>query len=344
MRKREKSYTFGLLPRMEARLWKDGKTVSYRYMSPDGKAIQLGTDRQQAILKVAQMNMKIDTHGSLNNLWVLYQSSQSWEKLSERSKKDYTSYSVPLLKVFGAMHIAAIRPTYIARYLRVERSNAPVRANREIALLSNLAQLAIDHGLIDTNPCKEVRRNTETPRDILPSTEVLSSFLQWLEKQTPQRQIIAMAAEYASLAGNRQIEFLDLTWSQVDFDAGVIQTQRAKQRAGKKIIDLIDITPRMKNLLLKLKALNRDCLFVFPNSKDTKYTSSGFQSMWQKSMLAAIHDEIVKKEERFTFHDLRAYYTTQHKIESGTLPDMHASPTTTAKIYDRSKQSRRSAL
>lgn len=344
MRKREKWYTVGLLPRMEARLWKDGKTVSYRYKPVSGKYIHLGTDRQQAILKVAQMNMKLNTHGSLNNLWVMYQSSQGWKKLSDRSKKDYIAYSVPLLKVFGMMHIAAIRPTYIAQYLREERANAPVRANREIALLSNLAQLAIDHGLIDSNPCKEVRRNTETPRDVSPEPEILLSFLQWLEKQTPQRQIIAFAAEYASLAGNRQIEFLDLTWAQIDFNEGIIRTRRAKQRGDRKVIDLITISPRMKTLLLKLKSLNRDCLLVFPNSKNTKYTSSGFRSMWQKSVLSAIDEGIINPSDRFTFHDLRAYYATQHKNESGTLPELHANPATTAKIYERSGKSRRSAL
>jgi hypothetical protein len=35
--------------------------------------------------------------------------------------------------------------------------------------------------------------------------------------------------------------------------------------------------------------------------------------------------------ERFTFHDLRAHYTTHFKLKFGTLPDMHADPATTAR-------------
>jgi len=344
MRKREKWYAQGLLPRMEARLWKDGKTVSYRFMQADGTAIQLGTDKQTAILKVAQMNTKLSEHGSLRQIWILYQASTYWKKLSERTRNDYTEYSKPLLKVFGNAHIAAIRPTHVARYLRTERANAPVRANREIALLSNLAQLAIDHGLIDVNPCKSVRRNMEMPRSTLPSQSVLERLIAWLSKQTPQRQILALAAEYASIAGNRQIEFLGLTWEQIDFESGTIHSKRAKQRGGRQVIDIITITPRMNALLEKLKQLNRDSQFVFPNSRNGKYSSESFKGLWQDCIRAAIADGILTQAERFTFHDLRAYYTTQHKNESGSLPDLHANPATTAKIYERSHQSKRSAL
>lgn len=59
MRKREKWYAQGLLPRMEARLWKDGKTVSYRFKPVDGAYINLGTDKDQAILKVAQISANL---------------------------------------------------------------------------------------------------------------------------------------------------------------------------------------------------------------------------------------------------------------------------------------------
>ncbi|WP_232428861.1 hypothetical protein [Burkholderia ubonensis] len=41
---------------------------------------------------------------------------------------------------------------------------------------------------------------------------------------------------------------------------------------------------------------------------------------------------------RFALHDLRAYYVTRHKAERGALPDLHANPATTARVYDRAKQ------
>ena len=344
MRKREKWYAQGLLPRMEARLWKDGKTVSYRFMQADGKAIQLGTDKDQAILKVAQMGGGSSMPGTVKDLWMMYQLSPAWKELSERTQNDYTVYSGPLLKVFSNAHVAAIRPAHIARYLRKERASAPVRANREKALLSNLMNLAIEQGLIDVNPCKQVKRNKETPRDVSPEPELLQRFINWLSGQTPQRRIIAMAAEYASLAGNRKIEFLDLVWPQIDEAKGVIRVRRAKQRHGKVVMEEIIITPKMADLIRRLKEVKKDCLFVFPNSKNNRYTASGFSTMWQKCIVAAIDAGIICAEDRFTFHDLRAYYTTQYKEATNTLPSLHKNPATTANIYERSKKSKRSAL
>lgn len=280
---------------MEARLWADGKTISYRYHPVGGKPVNLGTDKQQAILKVAQMNGEAKDSGTVSDLWRIYQDSTAWKSLTERTQKDYKEYAVHLLRVFGDVHISIIRPAHIARYLRIERSDAPVRANREKALLSNLMQLAIEHGLIDYNVCKEVKRNPEAPRETVPEPETLERFLKWLSNQTPQRQIIALAAEYASLAGNRQIEFLDLTWLQVDEKVGLIRLSRAKQRHNKKVIELIAITPRMSDLLNRLKQLNRDCMFLFPNAKNNKYTSGSFKAVWQECIKSAIQAGVLNK-------------------------------------------------
>lgn len=64
--------------------------------------------------------------------------------------------------------------------------------------------------------------------------------------------------------------------------------------------------------------------------------------MWQKLIRAAVAAGAITK--RFTFRDLRAYDTTQHKETTGVLPDLHASPTTTARVYERSKVAKRHAL
>ena len=153
-----------------------------------------------------------------------------------------------------------------------------------------------------------------------------------------------MVAEYASLSGNRKIETLAIKKDQIDFKNAIIRTQRAKQRGWKIKTDLIEITPKMEALLLKIPSLSRNSNNLFPTMKNTRYTSSDFRTMWNKCILDAIKHGIMNESERFTFHDLRAYYTTPHKLQSGTLPDIHANPATTARIYERSGQSKRSAL
>lgn len=337
----------GLLDRMEARPRKDG-LVTYRYRPVGSKPINLGTDRLKAIQQVLDMLGQGDDIGTIQRLWEQYQDTPEWKALAQGTRDDYKTCSKPLLNIFGDVRAMDIKAPHIARYLRVERKDAPVRANREAALLSNLINLAIERGEAEANPCRQVRRNPEQPRTHAVATETIAAFVGWLMGQTPQRKIIALAAEYAALAGSRKAEFLDIVRPQVDTAAGVIRTKRAKQRGGKRdqIIEEVTITPRLADLLARIDAVHqqqeRDCLYLFPNRHGNHYTASGFKAMWGKLMNQALAEKVIA--ERFTFHDLRAYYATTHKAERGNLPDLHANPAITARVYDRNKVVKRKAL
>jgi len=343
-RKRDRASGFGLLPRMEARPWSDGKTVSYRYHPVGGKPIALGTDKRAAIQKVLDLNGASSDIGTVQELWRAYQEMPQWKRLGERTKADYEAYSVKLLEVMGKVSARLVRPADVARYLRVERADAPVRANREVALLSNLMNVAVERGDIDANPCKQVKRNQERPRTEAPEPAELSRFIAWLQDQGGQRRVIALMAEFAALAGSRRIEFIHLTLPQIDNDGEVIRLMRAKQHGGTKRVENVLISQAMEDLVRRLRALPRPegCLHVFVTRDGNPYTDSGFSSTWQRAMTQALKDKVAPR--RFTFHDLRAYYTTQHKAQYGALPELHADTKTTAKVYDRSRVSVRKGL
>lgn len=154
-----------------------------------------------------------------------------------------------------------------------------------------------------------------------------------------QWRIVTMAAEFAALAGSRQVEFLGLHWSQISETE--IRLMRAKQRAG---VEKVEISPALAGLLARLRTVARDDKLgaVFPNRHGNPYTGDGFASMWQKLIVEAVEHKVIARG--FTFHDLRAHYVTHYKASTGNLPDMHASPTTTAKVYERSKVAKRRAL
>ncbi|ENH6342567.1 tyrosine-type recombinase/integrase [Burkholderia vietnamiensis] len=326
----------GLLPRMEARKRKEGFT--YRYHPVGKKPINLGQDRLIAIRKVLDILGAGDDVGTIARLWEQFQETPGWSRYSQYTRTDYTQCSGPLLEIFGDMRAADIDATHVSKYLRIERAAAPVRANREAALLSNLIGLAIDRGEAKHNPCREVRRNEEQPRTEAPEPEDFQAFATWVASLGGQKAVIGMAAEYAALAGNRKVEFLDLSWPQIDEVVGVIRVKRAKQRGKKRgeVIEHIEITPAISELLARLRAARKDeCLYVFSNRYATHYTPSGFKAEWSKLMSKAL--ELKKIGKRFTFHDLRAYYVTRYKAERGVLPDLHANPATTARVYDRTK-------
>lgn len=72
--------------------------------------------------------------------------------------------------VFGDSPIETIRPVDVKHYLnaRVDENGkpAPIRANREVALLSHVINFARERGLVEmANPCLGVRKNREVGRE-----------------------------------------------------------------------------------------------------------------------------------------------------------------------------------
>lgn len=340
----------GLLPRMEARPRKDG-LIAYRYHPIGAKPIALGTDRAAALRRVLDLNGIRDNSGTLGWVWEKFtESSPKWNKLADGTKADYRLAWKQIEQRFGDNLAASIESTDVAKYVHLERAGSPRRADIEKSLMSRLFGYGITLGACKINPTIGVEAHGSEAKTEAPDGEVLIRFLAWLTKQTPQRRIVGMAAEYASLAGSRRVEFLDLAWPQIDEQAGVIRTKRAKQRGKKRgeVVEVLTITPNLQSLIDRLKALRAeraiDCLYVFPTRTNNAYSTEGFETLWQRCVLSAIEAGIVTKEQRFTFHDLRAHYATVHKSRTGFLPDLHKNPDTTARVYDRNKEVRRRAL
>jgi integrase len=342
IRPRDRATAAGLLPRMEARPRKDGLTT-YRFHPLDGKPVNLGTDRDAAIRRVLDINSRAPDSGTVAYLWRLYEAGPDFKRLAAGTQQGYRDSWKQLEKVWVKGIVATIKPADVARYLRQERASAPVRANREVALLSNLMNLAVERGEIDRNPCKEVRRNHEAPRTRLVEAGELQAFVAWALRQGESATVLVSMAEFASLTGNRRVEFLNLHWPQVD--AEIIRVQRAKQHGGKSRRELIAVSEALQAVLDRVKAQKgynpMGAVFRAPRTGNP-YSEAGFKAMWHRLMNAALKGKVIA--ERFTFHDLRAHYTTYYKLKFGALPDMHADPATTAQVYDRSRDVRRQSL
>lgn len=343
-RPRDRISAKGLLPRMEAMPRKNGFT--YRYHPVGANPINLGHDRQAALQKVLDMNGHNGDRGTVSEMWRLYHDTSGWKDLSQGTRDDYTQASAPLLKVFGKLAPASIKPAHIARYLRVERVMAAVRANREVALLSNLMNLAVERGELDLNPCKQVRRNKERPRKKAPAADTLKTFLTWAWAQKGQGPILAGMAEFASLAGNRGVEFRELTWPQVgEFVTRLI---RAKQRGGEteQVVEEVEMSAMLLGLMDRMRALAKDPRHghVFPNADGNAYSAQAFKLGFNRLKKKAREAGALTVELNFTFHDLRAYFVTQFKKRHGELPDLHADKATTARVYDSSTVVKRKSL
>lgn len=331
---------------MEARPHKDGTTVTYRYHPVGGKPINLGTDQEAAIRRVLDLNGQTANHGTLAWVWNQWKDSKRYLKLAEGTQADYALAWKQIDAKFGKRQAASIASPEIARYVHLDRKGSPRRADLEKTVMSNLFKHAILLGVAERNPTIGVEPHGSEASDVMPEEAALRAFLAWLEAGTPQRKILAYAAEYAALAGNRQAEFLPLVWPRVDDEAGVIRTTRAKQRGKKRdtVVEAIQISPRMKALLSKLRGLGRESLFLFPTEDGNQYTARGFKTLWQRAVHAAIEAKVITPRQRFNFHALRRYYATMHKAQTGELPDLHADKAVTARVYDATRVVNRKSL
>jgi hypothetical protein len=348
-RHRDRASGAGLLPLMEARLWRDGKTVTYRYHPLGGKPVNLGTDKAAAIERVLQINRKAPDSGTVRELWRVYLETNDWKRLTPGTQTDYLLCWTQLKPRFGAMAPAAITALHCRRYLRTERADAPVRANREMAVLSNLLNVAIDIGEAEMNVCRHVRRNKERPRNLAPEPATFERFVSWSAARGGQAAVLAGMAEFAGRSGNRRIEFRELHWPQIGDDS--IRLRRAKQRNDDSpVIEVIGLSPELAALLQRMRTISGHNPVgpVFPSARGGAYRERAFKSAWARLMHAAIDDSagppVIAAGQRFTFHDLRAFYVTEHKRKHHALPDMHANPATTARVYDRTKEVKRRSL
>lgn len=345
IRPRDRASSRDLLPCMEARPWKDGKTYTYRILA-HGKWVNLGTDRVEAIRRALDINERHDDMGTIGRLWEQYKDSTWWADIKPRTQKDYAAYSRPLLKVFGEMPASAITAPMVARYLRIERKDAPVRANREIKLLSILIAFAIERGEATMNPCRDrsVRFNKERPKTSLPDMADVAAIADFAAtKASKQYRLLALAAKFAAFAGPRQMEFLPLAWPA--FTEVEARWPRGKQRLGAPVVmERVAVGPELLAVRAELLEFQRSPLGpVFPNRSGNAYTGAGFGCMWRK-LIAEMRDKGLLAGERFTFHDLRAWYSTEHKRQTGNHADLHADTRTTARVYERSKEAKRNAL
>lgn len=345
-RQRDRASSIGLLPRMEARPWANSPKVTYRYHPVGGKPINLGTDREAALRKVLDLNGRSTRHGTLAWVWDQWQDSKRFKRLAAGTQADYELAWKQIEQRLGAMPVASITAPMVARYVHIDRADSPRRANIEKTLISNLAKHAIMLGVGAINPTLGVEPHENGEGPGMPETLALRAFLKWLAAQTPQRRIIGLMAEYASLAGSRRCEFLDIVWMQVDLEAGEIRTKRAKQRGRKRgeVIEVVKIAPAMRDLLARIKALGREGLYLFPNEDGNAYTDRGWKTLWQRCMTDAIKAKVIAPKQRFNFHALRHYYTTMHKATTGDLPNLHADRGVTARVYDETRIERRDSL
>jgi len=310
------------------------RTTTYYTITPDNKRINLGHDLNTAKRELLSLSGNPAQPKTVTDcLDELIKLREKQVREGKRSAATLVSNRLEvenLKKAFGKMYPRDIKPTHIWEYLHTYRGKeAPVRANREIALLSRMFSRAMGAGLAQSNPCVGVERNEEVPRDNLVSDHDFRAFFKfaWRRGDAPRR--IALALLVAYLTGKAQGQVRMLTHRQVTPE-GIYFGKRKRGAAT-----LVQWTPMLRKAIKAALAMPSACapLYVLHTQDGSGYSDSGFKSIWQRLM----NDWVAQGYARFTFHDLRAKTVTDMEEQGRKASNLtgHKLEQTVNRVYDR---------
>lgn len=245
---------------------------------------------------------------TLDWLFAQYLASSQHAAKSEKTRRDYEKNAGTIGKTklktgeaFGQIDADRITPGVIRKYIdarkKTDGSPAPVAANRETAFLSVCFAWAVERDLLKTNPCRDVRRNSEKPR----TRYVTEAEYQQIYNQAAKWPHVQCAMEFAYLCRMRLCEVLDLKQSDIT-DAGI----HVRRRKGSRD-NITTWSPRLDAAVKLSRSLPMPTAipinpYLIRGLSGQRLTESGFQTLWQKLMIEAAEQGM----ERWTFHDLKA--------------------------------------
>lgn len=319
------------------------RTTTYYTVDRHNRYINLGKDLREAKRLLLEMEGEAPEPGTvadyLDDLIKARRKLAMARKLAASTVDTNEGEIVHLKDAFGKMRPEAVRPNHIWLYLHKYRgAESPVRANREIALLSSMFNGLLGAGVVDRNPCQGVERNDEVPRDRAVDDIEFRAFLSFCARRSEAGQRVALAAGIAYLTGKAQGQILKLTRSQIG-NEGI---EFAKRKRG--AATLVLWTPLLRSLVRRAIAMPSaiEPMFVIHNQTGAPYTPDGFKTLWQRLM----NEWCEAGHQRFTFHDLRAKAVTDMLDQGRDAKDLtgHRQTATVERVYDRRRVRKSTAV
>ena len=207
-----------------------------------------------------------------------------------------------LIAVLGDYPLNKITPFIIEKY-RIERKEKDKvqdsSINLDVSILSNVFATAIKAGIIDKNPCKDVRRlKAIQTRDRVLSQPEIALLLDRLQGKDRLMVLVGL------FTGLRLGGVLGLSWHDIDFNNGVITSSH---KTGKLVS--IPVSGYLSEELLKQKESNSGDR-VFEGREITNAVVAEYSNHFSKLFKGlGIHN--------FTFHNLRHTFASLLQGELG---------------------------
>lgn len=316
---RRPTKNLNLPPRMRLRVSSSG--TAFYYYDTGGKPrreIPLGSDYVLAVQEWA----RLEENGATPSA-VMFSAAAERYRLqviptkAVRTQADNVRELAELLAFFNnpPAPLNAIRPMHVRQYLD-RRRDAPIRANREKALLSHIWNKAREWGYTDLeNPCRGVQGFTERGRDVYVEDEVFKAV--WDAADAMVRD----GMDLAYLTGQRVSDVLRMT--EVNLRGGMLEVKQHKTGRKLRIAvggELAAVIARARDRKPKGEGQVRSLHLVVAEDGQP-LTYSGFIQRFQDARAAAAKASPTMAGAilGFQFRDLRAKAGTDKADSAGDI-------------------------
>jgi integrase len=335
--------------------------VSYGYKLPDGTwsfrltasaldKAAIARIRTEAIDRANVLNGVPVDGGETEALfrryfaWQLGLPLESEDRKAASTLKENEKYEAPrILLTFGKVRPAAIKPVHIYKYLDGRAAEgAPAKANKEIALLSAVLEFGRRKGVLELNPCRDIKYNKTRPDTRYVTPAELDLVMRVARERGGMYLVNALCLRAAYLTVSRPDEMRHVMRQSITaLGMEMAVGKRKKGRAEK--FKLIEWSTELRSVIDEALTLQRTTsLYVFGNSEGQPYTTSGFNTNLRRLM---VHTATKAEKEgvefkRFTLKDMRPAAVTD-RVDEGdetiTNATGHTSDRMVKQVYDRRK-------
>jgi integrase len=267
---------------------------AYRYHPREGNRVPLGRDYGEAMRRWASIVNPTNEVGTVSALidWYLLEVAP---KKAPRTYADNLREAENLKKGLGHIPYTQLRPHHVAIYRDERGKDAPVRANREKALLSHVYTKAMEKGTVDFNPCKGVKRNPEKRRERMIEDHEYQAVYACAESSV-RRMMMLIYRTCQRPEDLIKVGIADI--KRVEHQGKEVRVVRIQQGKTGKTVDII-----LAGDLLDLVDTHLNAPTVWPTFVHTRagkrYTYSGLVAMFRRYLQKA-------KITDFGLYDLKA--------------------------------------
>jgi integrase len=290
----------------------------YYYAHPDGEWLPLGDDYGSALRAYAEI-VGEQPIGTLSDLFDRY-AREIIPGKALRTQKDQTAQLELLRTAFGKLKPFELQPRLVIRYRNARGQKSKTQANQELSLLSHICTTAVEWEVMESNPCRDVKKFKLAPRDVYVEDK---DFRIMRTLAGPKLRVLM---DLIVQTGQREGDILALRW-----DQKVREGIRFEQGKTGKVL-IVKWTKALRKTWSQALQLEPRGEYLVMTEDGTPYTTDGFQSLWRRARDRATEAGFKRT---FAFNDLRAKSASDDELARASKRLGHADTKITDRVYMR---------